>query len=92
MKIYQNVCLGRIFQINTNVHQNQNQVEWDCWKEIIGSSNRNQIVITFLQFAHWTFTPSPSSLSNFLEPQSGHMGHALAGFIVERRCQLYEQC
>jgi hypothetical protein len=43
----------------------------------------------FLQLVHWTFTSSPSSLSNFLEPHSGHIGHALAGFIVEHRFQLF---
>ena len=51
-----------------------------------------QITIIFLQFAHWTFTPLPSSLSNFLDPHSVHIGHALAGFIVEIHYQLFEQC
>ena len=51
----------------------------------------NYRVIIFLQLVHWTFTPLSSSLSNFLEPHSGHIGHALAGFIVEHRFQLYEQ-
>ena len=45
----------------------------------------------FLHFAHLTFTPSPSSRSNFLEPHSGQMGHALADFIAEYHYQLYEQ-
>ena len=45
----------------------------------------------FLQLKHRTFTPSPSSLSNFLEPHSGHIGHTLAGFIVGCHYQLYEQ-
>ena len=52
----------------------------------------NYKVIIFLQLAHWSFTPLSSSLSNFLDPQSGHIGHALAGFIVEHHFQLYEQC
>ncbi len=46
----------------------------------------------FLQLVHWTFTSSPSSLSNFLDPHSVHIGHALAGFIVACRFQLFEQC
>ena len=46
----------------------------------------------FLQLKHRTFTPSPSSLSNFLEPHSGHIGHALAEFIEEYHFQLFEHC
>ena len=52
----------------------------------------NYKLIIFLQCAHWTFTPLSSSLSNFLEPHSGQIGHALAGFIVVHRFQLYEPC
>ena len=52
----------------------------------------NYKVIIFLQLAHWSFTPLSSSLSNFLEPHSGHIGHALSGFIVAHRFQLSEQC
>ena len=43
----------------------------------------------FLQLKHRTFTPSPSSLSNFLEPHSGQIGHALAEFIEECHFQLF---
>ena len=52
----------------------------------------NYKVIIFLQLAHRSFTPLSSNLSNFLEPHSGHIGHALAGFIVECHFQLYEPC
>ena len=46
----------------------------------------------FLQINQGTFTPAPSSLSNFLEPHSGQIGHALAEFIEEYHFQLFEHC
>ena len=52
----------------------------------------NYKVIIFLQLAHWSFTTLSSSLSNFLEPHSGHIGHALAGVIVDFHYRLFLQC
>ncbi len=51
--------------------------------------NHNEMI--FLHFEHWTFTEVSFSLTNFLDPHSGQIGHPLIGFIVVYRFQLYEQ-